>query len=50
MVQINLFAGKEWRHRCKEWIWAHGRREYGGGTNWEIRIDIYTLDPQVVLW
>ena len=42
MVQMNLFAGPEQRHRCREWTCGHGgKRE--GGTNWEIRIDIYTL-------
>ena len=31
MVLMNLFAGKEWRHRCREWTCGH--RE-GGGDKW----------------
>ena len=29
-VLMNLFAGKEWRHRCREWTGGHsgGRRGY----------------------
>ena len=29
MILMNLFAGKEWRHRCREWTCGHseGRRE-----------------------
>ena len=28
MILMNLFAGKEWRHRCREWSCGHraGRR------------------------
>ena len=48
MVQINLLAGQEWRHRSKEWIQVHGRRGPEGGANWETSTDIHTLDPQVV--
>ena len=35
-VQMNLFAGKEYRH-------VDTRGEAGDGMNWEIGIDIYTL-------
>ena len=42
MVQVNLFAGQEQRHRHREWTCGHGG-EGEGGTNWEIRIDIHTL-------
>ena len=42
MVQINLFAGQEYRRRRGKQICGH-RLEGDGGTNWEIRIDIYTL-------
>ena len=42
MVQMNLFPGQEERHRCRENTCRH-RGKGGGGTNWEIRIDIYTL-------
>ena len=40
---MNLFAGQEERHRCREW--TSGYREVKGdsGTNWESSIDIYTL-------
>ena len=24
IVLMNLFAGKEWRHRCREWTCKHG--------------------------
>ena len=40
MVLMNLFAGKEWRHRRREWTCGHN----GGGesgTNGESSIDIY---------
>ena len=45
MVQINLFAGQEYRHRCREQTYGHhgGKEGGGGGMNWEIGIDIYTL-------
>ena len=43
MVQMNLFAGQEYRHRCREWTCGHGEGGRGGGMNWEIGIDIYTL-------
>ena len=40
MVQMNVFAGQEERHRCREWMCGHmGERE--GGMNWEFRTDIY---------
>ena len=40
---MNLFAGQEERHRCREW--TSGYREVKGDsrTNWESSIDIYTL-------
>ena len=31
MVQMNLFAGQEQRHRCGEWICGHGSWVEGGG-------------------
>ena len=42
MVLMNLFAGKEWSHRCRECTSGHSgrRREL---TNGESRINIYTL-------
>ena len=33
MVQMNVFAGQEERHRCREWMCGH--RGQGGGMNWE---------------
>ena len=47
MVQMNQFAGQKLRHRCREQ--TYGRQGgkvaggWGGGMNWEIRIDMYTL-------
>ena len=42
MVFLNLFAGREWRCRCREWICEHS----GGGKVWdELRVQhwhIYT--------
>ena len=47
MVQMNQFAGQKLRHRCREQ--TYGRQGgkvaggWGGGMNWEIGIDMYTL-------
>ena len=30
MALMNLFAGQEWRHRCREWICGHIRGKEGG--------------------
>ena len=36
-VLINLFAGKGWRHKCREGTWhSEGRR---GWDDWESSID-----------
>ena len=46
MVQMNQFAGQKWRHRCREQTYGyHGGKvaKGGGGMNWEIGIDMYTL-------
>ena len=42
MVLMNLFAGREWGPRCREWTCGHpgGGREW---TNGESSTDIYTL-------
>ena len=47
---MNLFARQKWRHRCREQMYGHQGGEStvegwggGGGMNWEIGIDIYTL-------
>ena len=31
IVLMSLFAGKEWRHRHREWTYGHSR----GGRGWE---------------
>ena len=43
MVQMNQFARQKQRHRCGEQTDAHQEVGGGGGMNWEIGIDIYTL-------
>ena len=47
MVQMNQFAEQKLRHRCREQTYGHqgGKVEGGGGggMNWEIEIDTYTL-------
>ena len=46
MVQMNLFAGQKQRHRCREQTYGHqgGKAAgHGGGMNWEIGIDMYSL-------
>ena len=42
MVLMYLFAGKEWRLRCREWTCgpSGGRR---GWDEWKSNIDTYTL-------
>ena len=41
---MNWFAGQKQRHRCREQTYGHhGGESGGGGMNWEIGIDIYTL-------
>ena len=42
VVSMNLFAGKEWRHRCRErTVDTVAKGE--SGKNGESRIDIYSL-------
>ena len=48
MVQMNQFAWQKLRHRCREQTYGHQRGKAGGwggggGMNWEIGIDMYTL-------
>ena len=48
MVQVNRFAGQKLRHRCREQMYGYQGEKVagvvgGGGMNWEIGIDIYTL-------
>ena len=48
MVQMNQFAGKKLRHRCREQMYGHqGGKPQGCGDgdvlNWAIGIDMYTL-------
>ena len=45
---MNWFAGQKLRHRCREPMYGHQGGKAagsggGGGMNWEIGIDIYTL-------
>ena len=44
---MNQFARQKYRHRCKEQMYGHqgGKTGWGGGggMNWEIGIDMYTL-------
>ena len=46
---MNRFAGQKLRHRCREQTYGHqrgkaaGGRGGGGGMNWAIGIDMYTL-------
>ena len=45
---MNWFARQKQRHRCREQTYGHqgekwGEGSGGGGMNWEIWIDIYTL-------
>ena len=44
---MNWFAGQKQRHRCREQTYGHQGEESGGGVgggiNWDIGIDIYTL-------
>ena len=42
IVLMNLFAGKEWSHRHREWTYGHSR-EGDDRRNGESSIDIYTL-------
>ena len=46
MVQMNRFVGQKLRHRCREQTYGHQGGEVaegGGGMNWEIGSDMYTL-------
>ena len=41
MVLMNIFAGKEWRHRCRKQL-VNGVREGVSGTNGESSTNIRT--------
>ena len=48
MVQMNQFAGQKLRHRCRGQTYGYQRGKAvgggdGGGMNWVIGIDMYTL-------
>ena len=48
MVWMNWFAGQKYRHRCRGQTYGHQGGKVaggwgGGGMNWEIGIDTYTL-------
>ena len=32
MIFMNLFSGKEWRRRCREWTCGHSRRRHSRRT------------------
>ena len=47
MVQMNQSARQKYRHRCREQMYGHQGGESGrggGGMNWEIGVDIYTME------
>ena len=41
-IQMNLFAKQKKRHRHREQMYGYQGGK-GGGMNWEIGVDIYTL-------
>ena len=43
MVQTNLFTKQKYSHRYREQTYGCQEGKSGGGLNWEIVIDIYTL-------
>ena len=43
MVQMNLFTKQKYTHRCRKQTYGYQGEKEGGGINWEIGIDIYTL-------
>ena len=46
MIQMNWFAGKKYRHRCREQTYGHQGGKvvgWGGVMNWATGIDMYTL-------
>ena len=43
MVQMNLFTKQKQSYRCRKQIYGYRGVTAGGGINWEIGIDIYTL-------
>ena len=50
IVPMNLFAGKKWRHRCREWTCENGAEEREGGMYGEANVEtygmIYKIDSQ----
>ena len=40
---MNLFTKQKWSHRCRKQTYGYQGGKAGGGINWEIVIDIYTL-------
>ena len=41
-VLMNLFARQQWKHTHRDQTWGHSG-EGEGGTNWESRMETYTL-------
>ena len=48
IVLMNLFAGKEWRHRCREQTCGPSGGE--NGRNGESSISIFIYTPSWVKW
>ena len=50
MVLKNLFTGQQWRKRCREWTYGHGKKggegEMYGKSNMETYIIICKIDSQ----
>ena len=50
MALKNLFTGQQWRKRCREWTYGHGKKggegEMYGKSNMETYITIYKIDSQ----
>ena len=43
MIQMNLFTKQKQTHWLREWAYGYRGEEWGGGIDWEFRIDMYTL-------
>ena len=46
VVLLNLFAGKEWRCRCRELTYGHGEGRRGG-MNGQSNINMCTLSCKI---
>ena len=43
MIQMNLFTKQKQTHRLRELTYGYHGGGWGGGIDWEIGIDMYTL-------